>query len=483
MKTHAILALSVVALAIIAIAGCGSSNNSASVKQASMAVVNLSLSDPATCSAPQGSFAHIYVTITDVQINASSTAGDNDSSWIDLTPSLKNSPQQVDLLGLATNQCFLAMLGDNAQLQQGTYQQIRVILADNSATVANNNCKSAGANCVVLASSPSTPQTLQLSSESKTGIKIPSGQLAGGQFTIAAGQTKDLNIDFNACASIVQEGNGKFRLKPVLHAGEVSTTSVSINGTVVDSETHQPLVGGAVLVALEQKDPNVTTSPGVDRIIMETKADPTTGAFVFCPVPAGSYDVIAVGVNGAGTSYAATAALAVSPGSALGNVPLVAVSIENPAQATITGLVTTANLTPAATAADVVVSAEQQVSSSLLVIIPLVQQLSSSLTVTTQSPASSTGTACPTNTACANYNLGIPAANPNVGTFSASGTSYSQAGGTVAYTVAAQAFVPGGAADCNPSSLSVNTDSTNSPLTVTAGATSTAATITFMGCQ
>ena len=41
----------------------------------------------------------------------------------------------------------------------------------------------------------------------------------------AAGQTKDLNIDFNACASIVQQGNGQFRLKPVLHAGEVSLDS------------------------------------------------------------------------------------------------------------------------------------------------------------------------------------------------------------------------------------------------------------------
>jgi len=48
---------------------------------------------------------------TDVTINASSSAGDNDSGWIDLTPSLKNSPQQVDLLAAASNQCFLATLG------------------------------------------------------------------------------------------------------------------------------------------------------------------------------------------------------------------------------------------------------------------------------------------------------------------------------------------------------------------------------------
>ena len=476
MKIRSIFAACVIALAIVVFFGCGSGTKNTTT---SMGVVNLSLSDPATCSAPQGSFSHIYVTITDVQINASSTAGDNDSSWIDLTPSLKSNPQQVDLLGIANNNCFLAMLGSNTELQAGTYQQIRVMLADNSTTISNNNCKTAGANCVVLTST-STPQTLQLSSESKTGIKIPSGQLASGQFTIAAGQTKDLNIDFNACASIVHQGNGQFRLKPVLHAGEVSTTSVSINGTVVDSATHQPISGGAVLVALEQKD-----RTGVDRIIMETKADATAGTFVFCPVPAGSYDVVAVGVNGAGTSYSASATLGVSPGSALGSVPLVAVSSANAAQATITGLVTAATATPAAATADVVVSAEQSVGGSLMIIVPLVQQLSSSLTVTTQAPASSTGTSCPANTACANYSLGVPAANPNIGTFNASGTSYTQATGTVAYTVSAQAIVPGsgGTADCSPSSVSVNTNSANGQLTVTAGTTSTAATISFTGCQ
>ena len=468
MKVPTLFAACALALALAVSIGCGSAPKPTSN---SPSTVNLSLSDPATCSAPLGSFSHIFVTVTDVQINASASAGDNDGNWIDLTPSLKSSPQQVDLLGIAGNQCFLAMLGSKTELQPGTYQQIRVILADNSTTIANNNCKTAGANCVVLASS-STPQTLQLSSEAKTGIKIPSGQIAGGQFKIAAGETKDLDIDFNACASIVQQGNGQFRLKPVLHAGEVSTTSASINGTVVDSATHQPISGGAVLVALEQKDVTNTTATA-DRIIMETKAD-STGAFVFCPVPAGSYDIIAVGVDGAGKSYAATATLGVGPGSALGNIPLVAVSGTNPAQATITGLVTTA---PAATATDVLVSAEQQVNGSVLIIVPLVQQLASSLTVTTQAPASSGGTTCPTNTACANYSLGVPAANPNVGTFSASGTTYTQASGAVAYTVGAQAL------SCNPLSASVSTNSTNGQLTVTAATTSTAANITLSGCQ
>ena len=69
--------------------------------------------------------------------------------------------------------------------------------------------------------------------------------------TIAAGQTKDLNIDFDACASIVSEGKGKgrFRLKPVLHAGEVTLTSTSINGMVIDRATGQPISGGVTVVA------------------------------------------------------------------------------------------------------------------------------------------------------------------------------------------------------------------------------------------
>ncbi len=66
--------------------------------------------------------------------------------------------------------------------------------------------------------SSNTPRPLLLSSQSKTGLKIPSGQIAAtARFVIAAGETKDLDIDFDACASIVTEGNGQFRLKPVLH--------------------------------------------------------------------------------------------------------------------------------------------------------------------------------------------------------------------------------------------------------------------------
>jgi hypothetical protein len=217
------------------------------------ATVNLSLSDPATCAAPQGPFRHIYVTVTDVKIHQSDNASASDLGWLDLAPALKDNPVQVDLLGVA-NQCFLAMLG-STEIGAGHYQQIRVILADNSVNVNGNKCGSA-ANCIMLTSDPSnTPQPLQLSSESKTGIKIPSGQIAGGDFTVSSGETKDLNIDFNGCASVVVQGNGQYRLKPVLHAGGVSAQSAStaISGTMIDGNTQLPVVGGNTVVALEQK--------------------------------------------------------------------------------------------------------------------------------------------------------------------------------------------------------------------------------------
>ena len=127
----------------------------------------------------------MFVTITDVQANINSSAGPNDSGWVDLTPSLKNAPKQVDLLGLANNQCFLGSLGDAQQLQAGTYQQIRVILASDSTSIASNNCGNGAANCVQL-SSDSSFHTLNLSSEDKTGIKIPGSKIAGGGLTVAA---------------------------------------------------------------------------------------------------------------------------------------------------------------------------------------------------------------------------------------------------------------------------------------------------------
>ena len=462
----------VVLLAIL-IACSGGGGSSTTKTSGSPAMVSVSVSDPATCSSTaSGPYSNVWVTITDVLIHTSGNAADNDPNWVDLTPNLKNAPQQVDLLGAANNQCFLATLGSNTALQPGTYQQIRIILADNSAIPAANHCGIAGANCVVLAAT-ATPQTLLLSSESKTGIKIPSGQIAGGNFTIGSGETKDLNINFDTCHSIVVQGNGKFRLKPVLHAGEVALTAVSINGKLVDKGTNTPIVGGKAIVALEQKDIN-----GVDRVVMQTTPD-SSGAFSFCPVPTGTYDVVAVAVNGANVAYAATITTGVPQGTALGNIPMIAVTGANTSPGSITGQVTSANASSNGIAIDVLLSALQMVNATNFTI-PVNAQ-SASLAKSTEKPSGCATDPCPPYTATYTMDL-VPPVPPTVGAFSVTPpTAYTAGSGTppASYVVEGQAFVPmsGGTADCTQPKM------TTTPVSVNPGTpAATASTLAFAGC-
>ena len=459
---------------VIFLAGCGGGSDPEPASGPTMGTVSTHFSDPPTCSTSSGGpYSHIYVTVKQVLIHQSATADSSAAGWVDLAPSLPSAPKQIDLLGAESAQCFLANLGAQ-QILAGSYQQIRIILLANNlaSQVSGNQCGANAANCVVLADN--SVHTLQLSSEANTGIKIPSGQIAGGRFTVPAGGTVDLNIDFDGCASIVVTGNGQFRLKPVLHAGQVSLNATSISGKVVDSVTLQPIAGGTAIVALEQKD-----ASGVDRVIMQTTAD-ASGNFTFCPVPTGTYDVVAAAVDGTGLAYAATVTTGVAQGTAMGNVPLVAQTGTNTTQGSVTGQVTTAGAS-GGVVSDITLAALQPIAGPTLVTIPLVQQSS-----TTVNTATAADVSCPAGTDCVSYTLAVPAANPSVGAFSSTGTTYTQdIVNPVKYTVDALAFVPlsGGTANCTPSELFINTLSGGGDLVVTAGTTATAATAAFTGCQ
>ena len=98
MRNYAYFGLvTVVAAALFLLLSCSGSSS------AKPATVQVSLSDPATCAAPQGPFSHIYVTVTDILIHQSATAPDNDPGWVDLTPNLKNNPVQSTYWPAPTN--------------------------------------------------------------------------------------------------------------------------------------------------------------------------------------------------------------------------------------------------------------------------------------------------------------------------------------------------------------------------------------------
>jgi len=363
----------------------------------STGMIQVSLSDPPSCMPPNGQFAHVFVTIRSVQAHVNATADGNAPGWQELAPQLVNAPMQVDLFSSAQTNCVLAQLG-SASLPVGAYQQIRLILLSNSpvsgaAVPPSNACAGNGFNCVVL--SDNSIHELALSSEANTGLKIPPGQIVGGPINVAAGQSVDLNIDFNACASIVREGNGTFRLKPTLTAGQVSANNSGIGGKVIDAVSKTP-INGNVLVAIEQPD-----SSGVDRIMMETTAD-ANGNFRFCPLPTGTFDIIVVAVGPNNLPYNATTVLNVPNGTDLGGIPLQPETGAT-APATLQGFVTATTGTAAASI-DVSLSALQQVSFGSPVVtrqvtIPLeaIQATqTTSATASTGLISITTNTSCPT---------------------------------------------------------------------------------------
>ncbi len=458
-----------VAAVVVVACNSGSSSNSAS----GMGTVNTMLSDPATCQAPNGPYSHVYVTITDVQASTSATASATGSGWVDLTPNLSQAPVQVDLLGQANNQCFLATLGDNLQLQAGTYQQIRLILASNTAAgVSGNACGSAN-NCVVLAADNSV-HTLQLSSEAQTGIKIPAGQIASGGFTVTAGKTVDLDIDFNTCQSLVVEGNGQYRLKPVLHAGEVSTTSTSINGTVMDASTGNP-VDGTVVVAVEQKD-----STGVDRIQMSTLAG-ANGTFVFCPLPAGTYDVVIVGTRHDGVLYQPDIITGVSVGDTVGTVKLSLPTVTATSSVSLSGQVTAQNSSMAGTVMDAQLSALETMNSNTYTIPLAPTSTQSASTLSVETAASTSTVICPSGTYCANYSMMEPSGGASVGAWASSGVTFTVNANLASYIVDGLAIVPGsgGTPDCSPSEVKTSTTA----LTGAGPYNVTGLNLAFVGCQ
>jgi hypothetical protein len=470
-----------VSVGLAFVLSCGSTSTSPTPNvQTGSATVTMS--DPPTCKVPIGDLTNVWVTVTRVRAHISSTADAQDGGWVDLAD-LTDNPMQIDLLNIGANTCALATLGTASGLPPGNYQQIRLHLLSNNpgqgvAVPAVNNCGDAGYNCVVLPGD--VKEMLQLSSQDQTGIKIPPGRITGGAISIEAGQTSDINIDFSACASVIRQGNGQFRLRPTLHAGEVSLATDSISGRVVDNTTGEPIAGASIFVYAEQPDANDAT---FDRVIMSRMADSTAGTFSFCPLPSGNYDIVVAAVSDAGVAYNATITFGVPTGTAMADIPLQPETDTDTSAPQIQGQVSTTVDGTTATGADVAMSAFQQATPSggtaMNVTIPLLPTSDATFATDAQP-------GCTAGTKCYDYTLFVPGSNPMVGTFTESGTVYEPPPtGDILYSVGAQAFVPGGegTANCSPSTLTTNFLSDGAtPLAVTVGTPVTAETLAFTGC-
>jgi Domain of unknown function (DUF4382) len=476
--------------------GGGSSNN----MTPTTGTVTTTLSDPPTCA----EYSHVYVTITKVTANINASAGPSDSGWQTLAD-LSSAPRQVDLTALNPTATpgfcgTLFTLGSNP-LPSGTYQQLRLYLLANSASTgpSNNACGSAGFNCVVPKGS-STADELTLPSEVQTGIKIPSSQITSGGLTVTAGQSVDLNIDVNSCASVVKAGaSGQYLLKPVLHAGQVSLNNNTISGKVVEG-TGAPNPGQAVpnaIVLLEQ--PATTGSTTLDQVVMAgmTQSD---GTFDFCPAAASSsnFDVVVTGQTTqtlAGitttTTYNPSVVLGVSVGGSTASIPLFAetttgsgTGLVTTDPATINGEITATSASSTPVAGSVQLSALQMISNggnNITLTIPIFDASSTPAdNLTDSQPPSFTTVATPTSACattkvdCVAYSLEVPASAVAVGTYNSStGNNVAAPSSTTqaSYTVFAVADGSNGLLTCSP------TTATSAAAQVSSGSTVDATTV------
>lgn len=127
-------------------------------------------------------FDEVNIEVTGIEIHS------NVDGWVNIpvTDSIYNL-----LLLQGNNATFLA----NAVLASGTISQVRLILGtQNTVSVSG------------------TVYPLLLSSQDETGLKLNIHQ------ELAGGVTYDMVIDFDAAQSVIDEGNGSYRLKPVLTA-------------------------------------------------------------------------------------------------------------------------------------------------------------------------------------------------------------------------------------------------------------------------
>jgi len=171
----------------------------------------------AVTDAPACGYDHVWVTVQKVSVNQNASASDTDPGWTDLTLS---PAQKIDLLSLTNG--VLQELG-TVPLAAGHYSQVRLVLtSDNS---------------------------VQPTGGAVTALSTPSGQQSGVKLQVnadvAAGQTADLVLDFDACKSVVKAGNsGQYILKPVITAVPrivtgiqgVVTTTLALSSTTISAQ-------------------------------------------------------------------------------------------------------------------------------------------------------------------------------------------------------------------------------------------------------
>lgn len=156
--------------------------------------------------APACGFDQVNITVSKIGVHQSASADENETGWSEL---ILTPPKRINLLTLTDG--VLEELGQTA-LQPGQYTQLRLFLQPNSQSEPFNNS---------VLPSGGDEESIDTPSGVESGIKLIH------EFDVEEGLQVDLVLDFDACESIVNQGNGGYLLKPVISITPINANNIT----------------------------------------------------------------------------------------------------------------------------------------------------------------------------------------------------------------------------------------------------------------
>lgn len=353
-------------LLAVVVAGCGGDGGGSTQP----GVLGVSITDAPACG-----FDAVNVTVSKVQVHQSDNASENAAGWTDIT---LNPPRKINLLDLndpTQPNRALESLGETP-LKPGQYTQLRLVLVPNSGGPPF-------ANSVVLSTQPNNEIALDTPSAVQSGIKLIH------QFTVGSGQRVDLLLDFDACKSIVQTGNGTYKLKPV-----IKVIPFVLNG--IEGFVDTNLLGSNVVVSAQMNNGEIVraTVPNTAGKFFLAHLDPTN-----CPTTC--YDVV-ITADGRATAVIAAVPVPTSTSVTTISTSVTPFTLQTSTSQSVNGTVTLSN--PATDDGTVLVAAKQT--------------LNGGPTVTVKSQVAPVLTTTPLIIGDYSYNLTLPIGAPWLGQYS-----------------------------------------------------------------
>lgn len=188
-------------------------------------------------------YESVRIDIEEVLVHADSDADDDEDGW----RTINNQPVEIDLLNLTNG--TTEILGE-AELESGTYNQIRLVLGEDNEITVNGE--------TVPLTTPSAQQS---------GLKL------NIDATIESNSTYTLLLDFDASRSIVSAGNsGMYILKPVIRTVNLAESG-AIEGDI------EPINAQPWVYAIAEQDTVAGTQATAD------------GDFLLIGLTSGTYDL------------------------------------------------------------------------------------------------------------------------------------------------------------------------------------------------